>query len=143
MKTRKILLPFFVLLCLMSFGASQALAQYSFKEVAKMRKEEEKNRAKLAKKNAKNKTQQGSALPVNEDNTWQNDKNKKAPASAPKGKKHKKKHVPKAAQNLSKQRQNVGKNTQKYRTGDKGLTKAAQSQRKDAKRKKRSEIEVW
>ncbi len=149
MKNLRIYCFFCVFMLLACLSASNAFAQgSSFKDVEKMRKEEEKNRAKLAQKNAKDKPQKTSTSPTNEDNTWQNDKKGKGKAPAPtkrgktKTKKYKK-GVPKAAQSLSNQRQNVGKNTHKYRTGDRGLTKAAKGQRKDSKRRKRSEIEVW
>ena len=75
MKNLRIYCFFCVFMLLACLSASNAFAQgSSFKDVEKMRKEEEKNRAKLAQKNAKDKPQKTSTSPTNEDNTWQNDK---------------------------------------------------------------------
>jgi hypothetical protein len=117
---------------------TQVLAQSSFKEVEKMRKEEEKRLAKLAKAKAK-KASNAPETNKNENNQWEN-KGKAKAQNKVKGKN--KKNVPKAAQNLSRQRQQVGTNTQKYRNGNKGVTKAAKAQAKTRKRVK-GDIEVW
>ena len=149
-KTMKILQNISVCLLLGMLLAlpTLATAQVSFKEVEKMRKEEEKRRAKLAKEEAKKQGKQPQKSNVNENNTWQDDKGKskaKARKNSGRGRGKKQKgNVTKAAQGLSQQRRSSTANTEKYRKGNAGLTKSAKAQRKLAKRtKKGTAIEVW